>query len=62
MFHMFTNKMMLDIDVFCIKVVNRTISECNTSLVVGINNGCRNLRIIEFSKKKSKLYSLLHSI
>ena len=62
MFHMFTNKMILYIDVFCIKVVNRTMSECNTSLVVGINNSCKNLRVIEFSKKKSKLYSLLHSI
>ena len=51
MFHIFTNKMMLDIDVFFIRVVNRIISECNTSLVVGMNNSCRNLRVIKFSKK-----------
>jgi len=48
LFHYAISPPMLDINVFCIKVVNRTMSECNTSLVVGINNGCRNLSHIVF--------------
>lgn len=61
-FNMFTNEVMLDVDVLSMWVIDWIVSKGDIALIVDMNDGSRYLQEVKFSQKSPKPDSFLYSI
>jgi len=58
----FINKMILNINIFSVLVIDQILNKSNVFLIVGIDNSSSSLRIVELSKESYQPYGFLYSI